>query len=233
MSKKQTAQTERLTLVEWCDEQVKKGHELTLHWDGGNDSGWCHFTMDGKELENEYTERIVDWMYDELDYGSWAGEFSAQGEATYDTIEKAFVGTDYYSEESTESVEANIEVRIPKSLWFSQLSIRFEADCADSEVVADCNFLISNGFFTPEHTEAEQALSIDLKDKVDQEVSKYISQRDFAGIWQGITLTPADFTSAENSDVQTATIKSLEFRYQEGEDKEIFLNIQDIEQDDD
>ena len=225
--------TKKLTLTEWCDQQVKDGHELKLVWDGGGDSGWCHFEIDGGDVENEYTNHLVNHMYDELDYGSWAGEFTAQGDAIYNPETKCFEGTDYYSEESTESVEANIEVRIPKSLWFSQLSIRFECDHGEDDVKAECSFLISNGFFTPEHTEAEVALSIDLKDRVDEEVDKYMKQGvDFSGMWQNIVLTPADFTSLEDSDLQIATIKDLDFRYQDSEDNKIYLNVKEIEEDD-
>lgn len=87
MSKKK--QQPKMTVAQWCDEQVKNGHTLTLKWDGGNDSGWVYFELDGEELTNEYTEKLVDYCYSELDYGSWAGDFSANGEAEYDPKRKS------------------------------------------------------------------------------------------------------------------------------------------------
>ena len=55
-------------------------------------------------------------MDNELDYGSWAGDFSANGEAVYDSKEKAFVGTDYYSETESVPVKVSIPINIPKDL---------------------------------------------------------------------------------------------------------------------
>ena len=70
-------------LIEWLDEQADLGKDVMLKWEGGNDSGWAYFELDGETIENEHTDRLVNWMYDHLDYGSWAGDFSAQGEAVY------------------------------------------------------------------------------------------------------------------------------------------------------
>ena len=76
----------KLSVKEWCDQQVAEGKELTLRWEGGGDSGWVYFELDGSQVENEYTEKLVDYCYDVLDYGSWAGEFDATGEATYNPV---------------------------------------------------------------------------------------------------------------------------------------------------
>mgnify|MGYP003335272251 CR=1 FL=1 len=46
-------QTMKLSLIDWCDQQVADGHDLKLHWEGGGDSGWCYFTIDGENAENK------------------------------------------------------------------------------------------------------------------------------------------------------------------------------------
>ena len=96
MAKKAKTIEVKKTVLEWCKEQVAQGHELKICWEGGGDSGWCYFQIDGEEANNEYTDHLVNSMYSELDYGSWAGEFTATGEATFDPSENAFVGIDDY-----------------------------------------------------------------------------------------------------------------------------------------
>lgn len=48
------------------------------------------FEIDGEKEDNEFTNTLVDLMYDELDYGSWAGEFSASGTAILQPRNKVF-----------------------------------------------------------------------------------------------------------------------------------------------
>jgi len=102
------------SIVQWCKEQYEQGNELALVWDGGGDSGWCYFEMDGDTVENEYTEALVDHMYDTLNYGSWAGEFQANGRAIYDPETNSFEGTDYYGEDGNDVLEVDWTIRVPK-----------------------------------------------------------------------------------------------------------------------
>jgi hypothetical protein len=121
-------------LLRWCKEQVEAGRELKLCWEGGGDSGWAYFQIDGQTVENTFTEKLTDMMYAELDYGSWAGEFSAQGEATFDADIKAFVGTDYYSETANTSIESDIIVSVPKDIWFDNIRISVDIQEGDNNV---------------------------------------------------------------------------------------------------
>lgn len=86
-------------VIAWCCNMADAGHTLEICWEGGGDSGWVYFELDGKTIENDITEFMVNKMYDELDYGSWAGEFNASGRAQFDPATKKFVGTDHYSQE--------------------------------------------------------------------------------------------------------------------------------------
>lgn len=99
------------------------GNRIQLEWSGGGDSGSVWLNINNKQVQENWDadkqtlyERIhqfvINEMYDNLDYGSWAGEFSASGTADF-IIEDGFVGfrgTDNYSQEDYHHVD--IETRI-------------------------------------------------------------------------------------------------------------------------
>jgi hypothetical protein len=141
------------SIVQWCKEQADQGNKLALKWDGGGDSGWAHFEIDGEDVENEYTEALVNRIYDVLDYGSWAGEFSASGEAVYDPETNSFEGVDYYGEDAHDTLEdIDLKIHVPKKLWFDTLHIEVEANYDDGPEMS-VRLLIKNGFLTDEHRE--------------------------------------------------------------------------------
>jgi len=140
------------SIVQWCKDLHKAGNELTLKWEGGGDSGWVYFEVDGETVENEYTEALVNRIYDVLDYGSWAGEFEASGEAVYDPEKNAFEGTDFYGEDGNSVLNTDITIRVPKKFWFNTLHIEVDANY-DDDVNLAVSFLVKNGFLTDQHTE--------------------------------------------------------------------------------
>jgi hypothetical protein len=216
------------TLLSWCDQQVKDGKELKLVWDGGNDSGWVHFELDGKDLENEYTAVLVNYMYDHLDYGSWAGDFSAVGDAIYNVEEQAFVGTDYYSESQSMGYDVNIPIPVPKDLWFDQLNVHIEVN-NDETPECEVKFAVKNGFLTQEHTTLEKQLNEYLVQSMVEAITKFEDQEELfiESIWDDVTLDKADFVE-ESVDSKIAYIKELEFRYPDIEEKQIYLNLKTI-----
>jgi len=117
-------------VIKWCDEQSQDSKEVAICWEGGGDSGWVHMEVDGEQTNAEEADWLVDKMCDILDYGSWAGEFNANGRAVYDPVTKMFEGEDVYCEDTTEELELKdadiIEVRIPKKYFFESLSIELE-----------------------------------------------------------------------------------------------------------
>jgi hypothetical protein len=213
-------------LIKWCDEQVAQGKELGMSWEGGGDSGWVYFTIDGDQVsdsaENDQIRQLVDRMYDELDYGSWAGEFSAQGEAIYSPEQKAFVGTDYYGEDSTVHQECSINIVVPKSLWFDAVEYNMENE--DPNI--DFAFIVRNGFLTEAHEKVRQQIIEDLDDAVEQEIKKYTSQEyheDYRSIWQSDRIQRSDFR--EVGDNLVYTIEEIGIGVIETQDKDIYLEL--------
>jgi hypothetical protein len=214
------------SLVQWCDEQVAAGKEIGIGWEGGGDSGWCYFMIDGKQVSDGQTteemEQLLDLMDDELDYGSWAGEFSAAGEAIYSSEEKAFVGIDNYGEDDTEYWECSIPIRIPKYLWFDSVEYNFE----DDEVRAQFAFKIRNGFLIEEHEKVATEIESYLEEKVNAEVNLFIAKSDaeFRSIWQNDTINRDQFT--EDGDFLVYTLEELSMGTTTSEEKDIYLQLE-------
>lgn len=105
------------------------GHTIELEWNGGGDSGSVWINIDGVAKDIDHWTKnlnlydkihrfVIDQMYDALDYGSWAGEFSASGKAKFTLVEDfaGFEGEDTYSEDEFDSVSFNFPIKFPKHL---------------------------------------------------------------------------------------------------------------------
>ena len=165
---------ENKSIVKWCKDLHEAGNELTLKWDGGNDSGWVHFELDGEGVDNEYTRALVNRMDDVLDYGSWAGEFQASGSAIYDAESNSFTGVDYYGEDESDVEDIDIKIIVPKKLWFDTLHVEVERNYDDHTHVA-ASFLVKNGFLSQEHSDFCTNLEEVLKDDFDAVFDNYKS----------------------------------------------------------
>lgn len=161
-------------IIDWCDKQVAEGKEITLCWEGGGDSGWVYFEVDGVQADGEEIEALVDMMYNELDYGSWAGEFSANGRADYDPATKCFEGVDYYSEDdwTNTTFEEPFAFYIPSTYGFDSIEYNIEGSFEDDFRV-EITFNIINGFITPELRELEDEISKAVKEKIISELSEF------------------------------------------------------------
>ena len=157
-------------IIDWCDKQASEGKEITLNWEGGGDSGWVFFEVDGEQAEGEEIEALVTMMYTELDYGSWAGEFSANGTATYDPVTKCFEGVDYYSEDdwTDTTFEEPFTFCIPSSYGFDSIEYNVEGNFEDDFRV-EVTFNIINGFITPELRMLEDEMSKVIKKQLIEE----------------------------------------------------------------
>jgi hypothetical protein len=229
MSKAKKLQVKQ-SVLEWCRQQVKEGHDLAICWEGGGDSGWAHFEIDEKETSNEYTEYLVDLMYSQLDYGSWAGEFSASGKAHFNPEENSFIGIDNYSEDETVSYECDIEVKIPKTLWFDSVSIQIEADDEDTTPRVDITFNIKNGFLTSEHEKIVKRLELHIQEETCNVVDRFVNDDytdDYRGVWYNIIAEKSEFE--EKGDYYIYKLDEIEIRSATVDEKNIYLQIEEDE----
>ncbi len=224
MAKKPKKLEVKPSVLEWCNQQVADGHELSILWDGGGDSGWAHFEIDGETVDNEYTEYLVNKMYDVLDYGSWAGEFSASGSAEYNPESQSFEGIDDYSEDETMSHGCNIVIQVPKDLWYDNLSISIEGNEGETCNVT-CRFNIKNGFLSDKHIVFIGGLEEKMEEEVNAVIEDFInvSGKDYRSIWETINLEPKDGNIKD--DCIEYIIGSLSIGTTSSEPKDIYLEI--------
>ncbi len=212
------------SILEWCNKQVDEGNELKICWSGGGDSGWAHFQIDGEDVDNQYTAYLVDKMYELLDYGSWAGEFSAEGEAVYNKENQSFEGVDYYSEDETVLRDCNIVIQVPKDLWHNNLSISIEGNDGERTRI-EARFGIKNGFLSGKHIMFIEDLEEKMQVEVDAVIDDFInnSTTDYRGIWETINLEPKDGVLKE--DFLEYTINSLNIGTISTDEKDVYLDI--------
>ena len=224
MAKKAKKLEVKPSVLEWCNKQTDEGNKLSIHWEGGGDSGWVHFQIDGESVDNEYTEYLTSMMYNVLDYGSWAGEFSATGSAEYDKKEQAFVGIDDYSEDETMSHNCNIVIQVPKDIWHDSLSINIEGDDGERTRI-EARFGIKNGFLSDKHTAFIQGVEYKMEQEVDAVIEDFIqnSPTDYRSIWENINLEPKD--GVVKGDFLEYTIKELNIGTTSSDEKDIYLDI--------
>jgi hypothetical protein len=214
-------------LIKWCDQQVKEGKELKIHWEGGGDSGWLYFTIDGETISDKSdcpreVEELIELMDDSLDYGSWAGEFSASGEAIYDEKTKSFEGTDYYGEDDTHYQECDIEIKVPKHLWFDAIEYNIE----DESINVDVAFIIRNGFLTEEHDKIADEIKEIINIGANETINDYLQLEnalEFRSIWQNDRIDRSSFK--EEGDNLVYSIQEIHIGIHNTNDRGICLQL--------
>lgn len=213
-------------LKEWADRLTAEGKELKMHWDGGGDSGWVEFLIDDEEPKEgedaENAELLREMCYSELDYGSWAGEFQASGDAIYDPEIGAFEGTDYYSEDDQALCTIPITVIVPSNIWFDELHITVQ----DEEIRVEADFVIKNGFDFPLKEEITKELEQDLNDKFDATVEEFLKHNteEFRSMWEEIKIPFSNFKDMGDGTRQ-AVIESFNVGIFREDPKEISISL--------
>lgn len=214
----------------WAKELHAQGSTLKLCWDGGGDSGWAYFEIDGEQRDTPETEYLVDMCYGELDYGSWAGEFSASGEALYNPEEEAFVGTDNYSTEEYENIndEDALLIEVPTCIKVDGLEVNIESD--GDEATLTLEIKVTHGFKTPEYKKIEREIEQKLLDKYYKIVDKYSrSGNTYTPASCNQVFTKADLELSTDGEYWIATWDDIDVNKLEGEDRDIVLSLKDTE----
>lgn len=162
-------ENKNLTLRQKLDALAAEGKEIKVTWEGGNDSGGYSLFIDGNEVNygDVAYDVIVDFISDEIDYGSWAGDYSADGSVIYNSDEGAFIGEGKEIESEGGNIEdISIEIRIPKYINFDSFDIKTEGTHCWDELDADCRFVIANGPVFQEHAKLEYDLGVHVRESV-------------------------------------------------------------------
>ena len=159
----------QLSLRQKLDDLASQGKEIKVTWEGGNDSGGYNLFIDGDEVNygDEVFYEIVDVISDTIDYGSWSGDYFADGSVVYNSDEGAFIGEGKDTESEGGMIgEIAIEVRVPKILNFDSVEILTEGTLCWDELNSTCRLAVSNGPVFQEHAEAQE----DLRDRIIESV---------------------------------------------------------------
>lgn len=215
-------------IIKWCDEQTEQGLDLKLCWEGGGDSGWCWFELDGEQCSQPEAEWLIEKMYDVLDYGTWAGEFSTNGEAEYNPETKEFDGTDYYSTEDTfiHKCKKPFAIKIPKTIYFDILHM----ECEGEDYEFNINASVTNGFFTKEaetyFNKLESELNTWSSDVIAEIVQDLDDDSELTGAYQEYDLEKTDFE--EEGDFLVYTFDKFEYRAYQSEPNGVNINLLEL-----
>lgn len=214
------------SILKWIEDLDNEGKELSIGWEGGGDSGWAYFQVDGENVDNEYAEALVDYMYETLNYGSWAGEFSANGTAIYDVKTRTFEGTDYYGEDGNDTIDCTIVIKVPKNLWFDTLHVETES-YYDETPNTSVMFIVKNGFLLQEHSDICTNLEEVLKDDFEAIFNNFEVQDGykFKGCTDSWILERKD--AVEEDDMLVFNITKIDIQTMESEERTIVLELTD------
>jgi hypothetical protein len=197
------------TMIELCDDLTKEGKKLAITWNGGNDDGFFEILLDGNQLDDEIDfGPIQEHISNSLGYGSFAGDFSTNGELVYNRETKSFDGIDKYSTAESENYLCAIKVTVPDEIWFDQLDIYIEMENDDEEPNVAPSFIIANGPRIDQHTEIENKIGDTIKKQV-MKVQEGISN--FNSLYENITIAHREFI--KRNDKLVFVIKKIEYSY--------------------
>lgn len=223
---------QRETIKKWLDELAMIG-QVTIQYDGGNDNGCIDLLVGGEsnyEDPDKIESKVTDLALDELNYGSFAGDFNCSGTLYYNPDNGEFAGTDLYSENDTYSLDLRedeyysykpIAIRIPKHIWFDSISIGTDSHIEDFDVVVE--MLISNGPVTEEHAEVERTTEKYVKDCMDNLISAFEGDYDITYVYNDNVINYNDFK--EEGEFLVAYIDEFNFNYDNTNEKDVSFFI--------
>lgn len=212
---------QELTMTERCDELTKDGKVLSITWNGGNDSGWFEMKLDDETIGEDTNEMdpIIEHVADHLEYGSFAGDFSTDGELVYNRETKCFEGTDTYSETDNADKQCTIKVPVTKEIWFDHLQIQIEAEDQENPAVSVA-FIITNGPRIANHSD----IGLKLEHLIKKQVKSVIATiSNFSGLWENLRIPFRDFQDQNGKLVHV--IKQLTYSLNKSHTKEIEIQI--------
>lgn len=219
---------EKQTLRQWLDDLEAQGKEVKVTWEGGNDDGAFHAFIDDEEIDtdgsNNIGGKLIDIVADEIAYGSFAGDYSTNGELIY--ADGEMTGIDNYSCSEQGCVELEkskyIKIEIPEYIWFDTINISTEGH-TDDGVQASFNFNITNGPVVEEHALLED----ELADKISEAVTDRLNsvQEDINYIYNEWPFRFEDGVLQNGKRI--FYIEEIDYNYECGEDKQICFEITD------
>lgn len=202
--------------------------DIKVNWDGGNDEGCYYLHIKDNEIDIPYGKRespesmFIQEIADIIGYGSFAGDFSCNGELSYDAEKDCLVGEDSY-EESKDFVykfPKPINITIPKDIWFDSLAI--EASGYVEEIDVAVRLLISNGPVSQEHLDLEDEIAGMIRTTIDKTLCNDVYEVN--NIWLDEDIKVEDMNKDEDGNPYF-NITEISYSKYEGEDKDVYIQF--------
>ena len=201
--------------------------EIRVVWEGGNDEGSFYLYVDEKEVDVDYTKNngtydLIDYIAGEIGYGSFAGDFSTNGEVIYDIEKSAFIGDDSYEEqqEFTYKLRKPLVLTIPKDLWFDTVEIDMSG--YDDDIDVTVRLSVTNGPVVQEHLEFESNSVTALKEIASQLFDDVDEVRD---LWTNEVPVKREDLSVDKDGNPYHAVTNIIYSKYVGEDKEIVIQL--------
>jgi hypothetical protein len=216
-------------LRQTLDAIESQGKEIKFTWEGGNDNGSFYMYIDDEQIEesDEYpwVKEVMDIIDQELDYGSFAGDFNTNGELIY--ADGHFTGTDFNSTTEGDLVELSedeqIRIEVPEYLWFDQLVINSEG-YLENDLNVTVDFRITNGPIVDHHVEKEDDIRNFLTDSIFNLLNA-ISDVDITYVYNDWSF---DFNKGVvEDDKRVFFIDEIQYSYELEESRDIDVEITD------
>ena len=212
----------------YVDKLVSEGAEkIKITWEGGNDEGSFYLYVDEKEVDIDWNRKdgtydLVDYIAGEIGYGSFAGDFSTNGEVVYDIEKKAFIGEDSYEElnEFTYKFRKPLVLTIPKDLWFDTVVVDMSG--YDDDIDISVRLSITNGPVVQEHIDFESKSVEDLHKVAKQLFDDVDEVRD---LWISEAPVKREDLSIDKDGNPYHVLTELIYSKYEGNDKEINIQL--------
>lgn len=215
-------------IIKYLNELSKQGKEIQIKWEGGNDSGWIYLEIDSVEDNSEEAETLSEYMNNLLDYGSWTGDFNADGYATYNPKTKCFEGENSYSEYEEDLAKADITIKIPDHLWFDRLILEIECSY-DEKPDISFNLDVIDGFKLNTHETFEKKMEIKLIDDVEKMIENHNDNNEDRSIDRIFTLELINKDQFQHIDGHFVyTIDKLDVSVRTVQTSDIVLDINNL-----
>lgn len=159
-------------IIALCDRMTSNGETLSITWEGGEDSGGYTLLLNGEDISPQWgstepndveKDRLINYIADHMDYGSFAGSFYTSGELFYNREDKSFSGDDHYSETEGGHIPFNYSTVIPSSIWFDNIRIEMSGGSEGQIDTVNFEFFVTNGFKTTEHDAVAEKIIKELE----------------------------------------------------------------------
>ena len=210
-------ENKELTLRQRLDDLAAEGKEIKVTWEGGNDSGGYNLFIDGEEVnygDTLYDELVEEIISEEIDYGSWAGDYSADGSVYYNAHKGAFIGEGREVESDGAYLEdISIEIRVPKILNFDSIQINTEGTFCWGELDVTFRFIINNGPVFEEHSKIENSMMYYVRESITHILETHNDSKDEEIGWVSNNWSIRTESFKEDGDDLVSIISDLSFSY--------------------